>query len=192
MQVADLVAYLDAREMATATLVGISFGGVLAVETAARHPDRVCAIVAWEPPYIPLADADTRARIGDQADALREAYASGGPAAVTERFMRALGGDAVVGATARRRGNGSARRGRRRSRTPVSSASSPTACIASRHRRPSSSAATATRSPRRRRALAARIRGAQRATIAGFTHPSPITDPIPFAAAVRDALELRP
>jgi pimeloyl-ACP methyl ester carboxylesterase len=41
-------------------------------------------------------------------------------------------------------------------------------------------------------ALAARIRGARRATIAGFSHPSPITDPVPFAAAVRDALELRP
>ena len=93
VQVADLVAYLDARGIESAILVGISFGAVLALETAARHPQRVRAIVAWEPPYIPLADAATGARIGGQAVALEAAYAEGGPPAVTERFMRTLGGD---------------------------------------------------------------------------------------------------
>jgi hypothetical protein len=37
-------------------------------------------------------------------------------------------------------------------------------------------------------ALAARIRGVRRDTIDGFAHPSPITDPVPFAHAVRVAL----
>ena len=93
-QVADLVAYLDARGLDAPIVVGISFGAVLGLETAARHPGRVRALVAWEPPYIPLADADTQARIGGQADALTAAYAEGGPPAVTDRFMRAVGGDA--------------------------------------------------------------------------------------------------
>ena len=94
VQVADLVAYLDARGLDAPIVVGISFGAVLGLETAARHPGRVRALVAWEPPYIPLADADTRARIGGQAGSLAAAYAEGGPAAVTDRFMRAVGGDA--------------------------------------------------------------------------------------------------
>ena len=193
VQVADLVAYLDAREMATATVVGISFGGVLALETAARHPDRVCAIVAWEPPYIPLADADTRARIGDQGDALREAYASGGPAAVTERFMRALGGDAWwerLPAPARQwlgtEGTSALADAGLIGLDPdgLHRITAPTTIIVGSDGDPFA--------PTVAEALAARIRGARRATIAGFTHPSPITDPVPFAAAVRDALELRP
>ena len=37
-------------------------------------------------------------------------------------------------------------------------------------------------------ALVERIPGARRATIPGFEHPSPITDIVPFAGAVRAAL----
>ena len=51
VHVGDLVAYLDARGIDRAALVGVSFGGVLALELAARHPDRVAAVVAYEPPY---------------------------------------------------------------------------------------------------------------------------------------------
>ena len=50
--VADLAALLDAeRHRAGRSLVGHSFGGVVALEAAARLPDRVAAVVAYEPPY---------------------------------------------------------------------------------------------------------------------------------------------
>jgi 3-oxoadipate enol-lactonase len=42
----DVVALLDALHIARAALVGVSMGGVTAILTAVRHPDRVSAIVA--------------------------------------------------------------------------------------------------------------------------------------------------
>ena len=51
MHVDDVRAYLDARGIGRAAFVGISMGGVIALEMAARHPERVEAVVAYEPPY---------------------------------------------------------------------------------------------------------------------------------------------
>ena len=56
IHVADTIAYLDARGIDRAALVGVSYGGCLALETAARQPDRVSAVVAYEPPYGAVAD----------------------------------------------------------------------------------------------------------------------------------------
>ena len=100
VQVADLVAYLDARGIDAPIVVGISFGAVLALETAARHPDRVRALVAWEPPYVPLARrvATPGSRIGGQATPLGRPTPTGGPPAAPRRFLRAVAGDAAVGA----------------------------------------------------------------------------------------------
>ena len=53
---ATSLAYLDARGIDRAVVVGVSFGAVVALEAAARHPDRVQTLVAWEPPYGPLGD----------------------------------------------------------------------------------------------------------------------------------------
>ena len=188
-QVADLVAYLDARGLDAPIVVGISFGAVLGLETAARHPGRVRALVAWEPPYIPLADAGTQARIGGQADALRAAYAEGGPPAVTDRFMRAVGGDArweglPAGARAwlGREGMSALADAGLLGLEPdgLGRITAPTTILIGTEGDPFA--------PGIAEALAARIRDARRGTIDGFAHPSPITDVVPFAQSVRAAL----
>ncbi len=189
VQVADLVAYLDARGLDAPIVVGISFGAVLGLETAARHPGRVRALVAWEPPYIPLADADTRARIGGQAGSLAAAYAEGGPPAVTDRFMRAVGGDArweglPAGARAwlGREGTSALADAGLLGLEPdgLGRITAPTTILVGTEGDPWAPAVA--------EALAARIRDARRATIDGFAHPSPIIDVVPFAQSVRAAL----
>lgn len=46
----DAAALLDDLAMTPATVVGVSSGGVIALELAARHPADVARVVAWEPP----------------------------------------------------------------------------------------------------------------------------------------------
>ncbi len=78
-----------------AAVVGVSFGGVLAIELAARRPGRVAAVVAYEPPYGAVADAATRAWFGTLAADTAAAYHTGGPPAAAEAFLRAVAGDAA-------------------------------------------------------------------------------------------------
>jgi pimeloyl-ACP methyl ester carboxylesterase len=46
----DAAALLAALDLGPATVVGVSSGAVIALELAARHPDAVQRVVAWEPP----------------------------------------------------------------------------------------------------------------------------------------------
>jgi pimeloyl-ACP methyl ester carboxylesterase len=46
----DAAALLHTLGIAPASVVGVSSGGVIALELAARHPDAVARVVAWEPP----------------------------------------------------------------------------------------------------------------------------------------------
>ena len=46
----DAAALLASLDMSPATVVGVSSGGVIALDLAARHPDTVARVVAWEPP----------------------------------------------------------------------------------------------------------------------------------------------
>ena len=92
VHVDDLIAVLDAEGCRAAALVGISFGGVVALEFAARAPSRTLAVVAWEPPYGPLADAVTRHTFADVATATDRAYREGGSALAAETFMRGVAG----------------------------------------------------------------------------------------------------
>jgi 3-oxoadipate enol-lactonase len=46
----DVLAILDARRIARARLVGASFGGLVALDVAAAHPERVAALVLADPP----------------------------------------------------------------------------------------------------------------------------------------------
>lgn len=48
----DAAALLEALDLAPAVVVGVSSGAVIAIELAARHPQRVLRVVAWEPPAL--------------------------------------------------------------------------------------------------------------------------------------------
>ena len=89
---ADLEALLDGEGMGRAVLLGHSFGGVVALEAAARLPDRVVAVVAWEPPYGPLAEARVRRAFARVARATVEAGVAEGRPAAARAFMRGVAG----------------------------------------------------------------------------------------------------
>lgn len=50
----DAAALLGALDVDDVTVVGVSSGGVVALDLAARHPEVVRRVVAWEPPAIGL------------------------------------------------------------------------------------------------------------------------------------------
>ena len=91
--VADLAAVLDALGWGAAAMVGVSFGGVVALEAAARLPDRCLAGVVYEPPYGAVADARTRRVFGQIAHDTALAWRAGGSPAAAETFLRGVGGD---------------------------------------------------------------------------------------------------
>jgi pimeloyl-ACP methyl ester carboxylesterase len=174
VHVADVVTLLDTEGISAAVLVGHSFGGVVALEAAARVPGRIRAVIAWEPPYGPLADAETRAAFAAVATATERAFASGDGAwaALPTRartFLAAQGEGAFADATL----GGLEPAGLSRIAAPVrvltGTASEPFyAPIA--------------------RAVVARIPGARLVSLEGLRHPAPITDPEPVAAAILDAI----
>ena len=189
VHVADVAALLDAEGIGAAMLVGHSFGGVVALEVAARFPERVRAVVAWEPPYGPLADVETRAGFATVATATGRAHAAGGAAAAAATFLDGVSGDGAWqalpdraraflaaqgdGAYADAALGGLEPGGLARIVAPVTiltgSASEPFyAPIA--------------------RALVERIPGARLVELAGLRHTTPITDPDPVAAAILGAI----
>jgi pimeloyl-ACP methyl ester carboxylesterase len=71
----DAAALLGALGAAPATVLGVSSGGVVAMALAARHPDAVTRVVAWEPPAAGVlhgADAATAAIMEPVEAHLRE------------------------------------------------------------------------------------------------------------------------
>ena len=185
----DLAAVLDAEGLRAAALVGISYGGIAALEFAAHRPDRTLAVVAYEPPYGPLADARTQTAFATVAAATERAFETGGSEAAAETFMRGVagrrswdrlpdraraflaseGGSAYVDAGLR----GLDPDGLVRIEAPTTiltgDASEP-------FYRPIADA------------LAGRIPAARRAHLPGMAHASPITEPGPIAAAIRSGL----
>ncbi len=189
VHIADLVAYLDARGIDRAALAGASFGGALALETAARHPDRVAAVVAYEPPYGPLADERMQAAFRELTAAVARAHREGGAAAAAETFLRAVAGDAAWDRLPDRsraflagEGDGavadSALGGLRPDDLPGIIA--PVTVITGGASEPFYAPIAD--------AVVARIPGAIRVTLPGLAHPAPITDAARVAAAVRAAL----
>lgn len=85
--VADAATVLAANGELAAYVVGHSFGGVVALELAARHPELVRGVVAWEPPYIPLAPLPDREQLARVAHLVGRAHASRGRAAAARIFM---------------------------------------------------------------------------------------------------------
>lgn len=191
VHVDDLVAYLDARGIGRASLVGVSFGGVLALEAAARRPDRVDAVVAYEPPYGPVGDAERLAWFAQVAADTAAAHATGGRAAAAETFLRAVAGDAAwdrLGDRARAflaaEGDGALADASLTGLDPAGLARipAPVALLTGDASEPFYAPLAD--------ALAARIPASRRIVLPGLRHTSPITDPGPVAAAVRAALEL--
>jgi o-succinylbenzoate---CoA ligase len=189
VHVADLIAYLDARLIDRAVLVGVSFGAVLALETAARHPDRVDAVVAWEPPYGPLADERMQAVFGTLAAATAAAHRTGGGAAAAETFLRAVAGDAAWDRLPERSRAFLAAEGDAAVSDAALSGAHPEELR--RIAAPVTVLTGGASEPFYRPiadAVASRIPGSTRVTLHDLAHPAPITEPARVAAAVRAAL----
>jgi pimeloyl-ACP methyl ester carboxylesterase len=132
--------------------------------------------VAWEPPYMPLTDADTRAGFVALAAATERAHAAGGPTAAAATFLDGVAGSgAWQGLPARARAFLAAQGGG--AYVDVAMAGLDPAGLP-RIRVPVTVA----------RAVVERVPGARLATLDGLRHTAPITDPEPIAAAILDAM----
>lgn len=94
----DLRLLLEAMGIARATLVGSSYGGFVALALAVRHPERVRAVVAVEPPMMKYAERSAtgapvarefRQRVIAPA---REAFAAGDDLRASQIMTAGIGG----------------------------------------------------------------------------------------------------
>ncbi len=188
--VADAIAYLDARGIGSAALVGVSFGGGLALEIAARHPDRASAVVAYEPPYGLVGGPEIRAQFHQLATDVATAYRTGGAPASAETFLRAVAGDEAWDRLPPRsrafleaEGDGALADAGLTGLDPEGLARiiAPSLIL-------TGGASDWFYLPIAE-ALALRVPGARRATLEGLTHTSPITAPADVADAVSAYLQ---
>lgn len=186
---ADLAALLDGEGAERAILVGHSFGGVVALEAAARLPERVAAVVAYEPPYGPLADERARRAFAVLARATVRAAAEGGSSAAARVFMRGVAGPGAWEALPERtrtfletQGGGAVADAAMRGLDPrgLAAIACPVTILVGGASEPFYAPIAD--------ALAARIPGARRVDLPGLCHTAPITDSAAVAAAVRAAL----
>lgn len=191
VHVDDLVAVLDAEHCGAAAVLGISFGGVVGIEFAARVPVRTLAVVAWEPPYGPLADAATRRAFETVATATERAYIYGGPARAAEAFLRGVAGDAAWERLGRRarsflaaEGGGARADAALAGLDPdgLARIGAPVALL-------TGDASEAFYGPISD-ALVGRIAGAQRVRLPGMGHAAPITAPARIAEGAIRAFEV--
>lgn len=186
---ADLAALFDDAGIERAVLVGHSFGGVLALEAAARVPERVAAVVAFEPPYGPVGDERLRRAFALVAERTARAGATGGPAAAARAFMTGIGGPGAWEALPERtrdfleaEGRGAIADAAMIGLDPAGLAGIgvPVTILTGGASEPFYAPLAD--------ALAARIPGARRVDLPALRHTAPITDPAPVAAAVRRVL----
>jgi len=187
--VADLAALLDAQGAGRAVLVGHSFGGVVALEAAARLPERIAAVVAWEPPYAPLADAAVRPLFAVVERETADALACDGRAGAARAFLeRVAGPGAWDSMPARARdflaseGGGAVADAGMTGLEPdgLPAISCPVTILTGAASDPFYAPLAD--------ALAVRIPGARRMSLPGLRHTAPITEPDAVAAAIRAAL----
>ncbi len=190
IHVEDLVSYLDARGIARADLVGVSFGGVVAFETAARHPDRVRSVAAYEPPYGAVVTPEMEVDFPDGTSRLEAAYAQGGAPAAAEAFMRMVAGDAAWERLSERSRSFLGAEGVQAVADGVLLGLDPDglARITAPVLLLTGGASDAFYAPVSDE-LARRIRGARRATLDHLAHPGPIVRPGRVAEAVRAFLD---
>ena len=186
----DLVAILDAVGMHPAAVVGVSHGGNVALEFAARRPDLALAVVAYEPPYGPVADERTQARFASVAAAteqcVRDRRQRGGGRGVHARGRR----PSAAGIVSRiAHGPSSPRRVPAPMSTPACAGWTPDGLA--RIKAPVTILTGDASEPFYRPiadALATRIPAPAGSHLPGMAHASPITDPAPIAAAIRSSL----
>jgi len=190
LHLGDLVAYLDARGIDSASVVGISFGGVLGLEAAARRPERIEAVVAYEPPYGLIGDRGLVAWFRRVARDTQRAFDAGGGPAAAEAFLRHVAGDDAwdrLPARARtfleREGTGALADAALTGLDPdgLARITQPVTLITGDASQPFYAPIADE--------LADRIPGAVRVNLRGATHTTPITDPAPVAAATLAALD---
>ena len=186
---ADLAALLDAEGAGRAVLVGHSFGGVVALEAAARLPERIEAVVAYEPPYMAVADEGLRRGFEALARATAGAFAAGGAPAAARAFVGGVAGPAAWEAMPARsraflasQGAGAVADAALTGLDPdgLGRIVCPVVILAGTASEPFYAPIAD--------ALVERIPGSRRVDLAGLRHVAPITDPLPVAAAVRAAL----
>jgi O-succinylbenzoic acid--CoA ligase len=190
IHVADLTAILDAEGAETAAVVGISYGACVALEFAARRADRTAAIVAYEPPYGPAADADTQAAFADVAADTGRRFETAGAPAAAEAFLTGVAGPDAWSVLPQRTRTFLAEEGGGAYADAallgfdldgLSVITAPVTIITGDASQPFYRPIAD--------ALAAHVRGARRVHVPGMTHASPITDPGPIADVIRAALE---
>ncbi len=93
VHVEDLVAALDALAPGRPVLVvGHSFGGCVALELAARQPDRVAAAWVFEPPYLPVLEGPQGTELGDLGERVATLARDQGLTAAALAFLDAVRG----------------------------------------------------------------------------------------------------
>ncbi len=189
----DLLAVLDHEGLGVVDLVGLSYGAVVALETAARHPERVGRVVAWEPPYGPLADAQTRDWFAALADSTSAAHRTGGTAAAAETFMRAVAGDRAwdrlpdrARAFLASEGDGALADAALLGLDPdgLAGITVPVTLLTGSTSEPFYAPIA--------RAVTERVPGARQVELDDLDHAAPLTEPVRMAAAIRDHLEPHP
>jgi pimeloyl-ACP methyl ester carboxylesterase len=96
VHVKDLAALVAAEQLGPCVVVGHSYGGCLGLELAARMPDLVRAVWAYEPPYDPVAPPEAQERLAEVARRTLEAGTRSGPASAAEVFMAGVAGQAAL------------------------------------------------------------------------------------------------
>jgi len=186
---ADLAALLDDSGAERALLVGHSFGGVVAVEAAARLPDRVAAVVAYEPPYGAIGDAEVRRAFDRIARSVAEAHAADGRAGAARAFIGGVAGQGAWDAMPARtrafletEGGGALADASMSGLDPAGLGRivCPVTILTGGASEPFYGSLAD--------ALADRIPGARRLELPGLRHTAPITDPGVLAAAIRAAI----
>ncbi len=95
--VEDLARVIEAERLGSVVIVGHSLGGCIAIELAARRPELVRAVFAWEPPYAPVASPRVQAALAEVGRRTLAARDEAGLGAAALAFMAEVAGaDAVA------------------------------------------------------------------------------------------------
>lgn len=97
----DLMAIAAEEGLEGSVVVGHSYGGCVALELAARRPEAVSAVFAYEPPYAHVAPPEAQRHMLQVGRRTLEASERGSLADAALTFMSGVSGTAAVGALSR-------------------------------------------------------------------------------------------